>query len=84
MYGTHWHGLFDNDDVPPPMARGAAVAAGRRGFGVADDVSVPARRDAQLDLMADLLAAHLDIDAVLALVDGGAPVRPTVTTALRR
>ncbi len=38
----------------------------------------PARRDAQLDLMADLLAAHVDIDAVLGLLDGGPPERPTV------
>ena len=52
--------------------------------GVADDVSVPARRDAQLDVMADLLAAHLDLDAVLGLLDGGPPVRPTVASALRR
>ena len=35
-------------------------------------VSVPARRDAQLDVMADLLAAHLDLDALLGLLDGGA------------
>ena len=35
------------------------------GFVVADDVDVSARRDAQLDLMADLLAAHADIDAIL-------------------
>ena len=62
----------------------AAAAAGRPGFVVADDVSVPARRDAQLDVMADLLAAHLDVDALLGLLDGGPPMRPTVTSALRR
>ncbi len=84
VFGTHWHGLFDNDEFRRSWLAAAAVAAGRDGFTVAADVSVGARRDAQLDLMADLLAAHVDIDAVLALVDGGAPVRPTVTTALRR
>ncbi|WP_059020644.1 cobyric acid synthase [Mycobacterium sp. M26] len=84
VYGTHWHGLLDNDGLRRRWLRDAAVAAGRHGFVVADDISVPERRDAQLDVMADLLAEHLDIDAVLALMDGGAPGRPTVTTALRR
>lgn len=84
VYGTHWHGLLDNDDLRRRWLAEAAAAAGRDGFVVAGDVSVPARRDAQLDVMADLLADHVDIDAVLALIDGGAPERPTVTTALRR
>ena len=84
VYGTHWHGLLDNDDFRRRWLRAAAAAAGRPGFRVADDVSVPARRDAQLDVMADLLAAHLDVDALLGLLDGGPPVRPTVTSALRR
>jgi adenosylcobyric acid synthase len=36
-----------------------------------------------LDLMADLLTAHLDMDAICALLDSGPPARPTVVTALR-
>ena len=36
---------------------------------------VSARRDAQLDLMADLFAAHADIDAILALLGHGPPER---------
>jgi len=83
VFGTHWHGLLDNDDFRRRWLAEAAAAAGRHGFRVATDVSVPARRDAQLDVMADLLAAHLDIDAVLALLDDGPPVRPTVSTELR-
>ncbi|KUH99372.1 cobalamin biosynthesis protein CobQ [Mycobacterium sp. IS-3022] len=84
VYGTHWHGLLDNDAVRRAWLAEAAAAAGRTGFVVADDVDVSARRDAQLDLMADLLTSHLDIDAVLALLDDGAPARPTVVTGLRR
>jgi len=83
VYGTHWHGLLDNDAFRRGWLREAAAAAGRDGFRVAGDVSVPARRDAQLDVMADLLAAHLDVDALLGLLAGGPPVRPTVTSALR-
>jgi adenosylcobyric acid synthase len=83
VFGTHWHGLFDNDDFRREWLTGAAAAAGRDGFVVADGVDVGARRDAQLDLMADLLDAHLDVDAVTALLDGGPPPRPTVVSTLR-
>ena len=65
VYGTHWHGLLDNDEVRRRWLTDVAAAAGRHGFTVADDVDVAARRDAQLDLMADLMAAHVDIDALL-------------------
>jgi adenosylcobyric acid synthase len=82
VYGTHWHGLFDNDDVRRDWLTDAAAAADRRGFVVADDVDVTGRRDAQLDAMADLLAEHLDVDAVLDLVDAGAPARPVITSHL--
>jgi adenosylcobyric acid synthase len=84
VYGTHWHGLLDNDAVRRQWLTEAAVAAGRPGFVVADDVDVAARRDAQLDVMADLLTAHLDVDAVMGLLEHGAPKRPIVATALRR
>jgi adenosylcobyric acid synthase len=83
VYGTHRHGLLDNDEFRRCWLTEAAAAAGRRGFVVADDVDVAARRDAQLDLMADLLTAHLDMDAICALLDSGPPARPTVVTALR-
>ncbi len=83
VFGTHWHGVMDNDEFRRIWLTEAAAAAGRGGFRVADDVSVPARRDAQLDLMADLLSAHLDIDAVLALLDSGTDA-PVITSALGR
>ena len=50
---------------------------------VADDVDVAARRDAQLDLMADLLAVHLDIDAVTGLLHDGPPRLPSLVVGLR-
>ena len=84
VFGTHWHGLFDNDDFRRQWLTLAAAAAGRDGFIVADDVDVAARRDAQLDLMADLLDAHLDVDAIAGLLDTGPPPRPTIVSALRR
>ncbi len=83
-YGTHWHGLFDNDEVRRRWLADAAAAAGRHGFAVAEDVDVSARRDAQLDLMADLLAAHTDIDAILRLLEAGPPERPGIVSTLCR
>ncbi|MBV8927864.1 MAG: cobyric acid synthase [Mycobacteriaceae bacterium] len=80
VYGTHWHGLLDNDAFRRQWLTEAA--ARRPGFVVAHDVDVSARRDAQLDLIADMLVAHVDVDAVLRLLDSGPPPRPTVTTRL--
>lgn len=83
VFGTHWHGLLDNDGFRRAWLTRVAEAAGRSGFVVADDVNVAARRDAQLDRIADLLAAHLDLDAVLALLDGPPPRRPHVAIGLQ-
>ncbi|OBF22558.1 cobyric acid synthase [Mycobacterium sp. ACS4331] len=82
--GTHWHGLLDNNDVRRAWLREAAAAAGRHGFVVASDTDVPGRRDAQLDVMADLLADHCDVEAVLGLLGTGVPRRPIVSTRIRR
>jgi adenosylcobyric acid synthase len=84
VYGTHWHGLLDNDELRRAWLAEVAAAAGRDGFVVADDVDVTARRDAQLDLMADLIADHLDVGAVLDLLEHGAPRRPVMSTTLQR
>ena len=82
VYGTHWHGLLDNDAVRRTWLAEVAAGAGRSGFVVSDDVNVAALRDAQLDVMADLLAAHVDIGAVLGLVESGAPARPVIASSL--
>ena len=84
MFGTHWHGLLDNDDFRRAWLTAAAGAAGRTGFRVAPDTGVAARRDAQLDLMADLLADHLDLDAVLGLLDGAPVAAPVITSTVGR
>jgi adenosylcobyric acid synthase len=82
IFATHWHGLLDNDGFRRAWLARAAEAAGRTGFRVAPDTSVASRRDGQLDLMADLLGAHLDLDAVLALLDGPPPAAPIITTGV--
>jgi adenosylcobyric acid synthase len=82
VFGTHWHGLLDNDDFRRTWLTRVADAAGRSGFILAD-TKVAAQRDAQLDLIAELLASHLDVEAVLGLLDGPPPRRPVVASELR-
>jgi adenosylcobyric acid synthase len=69
---THWHGLLENDAVRGAVLRWAADLAGRR-FTVAGTLSFAEARAAQLDLLATLVADHLDTDAVLRLLTSGAP-----------
>jgi adenosylcobyric acid synthase len=83
VFGTHWHGLLDNDDFRREWLIGVAKAAGRSGFVVAEDVDVVQRREAQLALMADLLVAHLDVEAVVGLIEGGPPPRPCIVSGFR-
>ncbi|WP_175420577.1 cobyric acid synthase [Rhodococcus sp. SGAir0479] len=81
--GTHWHGLLENDDFRRRLLTEVAETAGRAGFVVAPDTDVARVREAQLDLLADLVERHLDVDAVLAIVGGGSPVGlPTIASRL--
>ncbi len=82
VFGTHWHGLLDNDRFRRDWLAAAARTAGRHGFRVAPGINVQACRDAQLDRIADLLAAHLDLEAVLALLDGPPRNVPTVVSTV--
>ncbi|OLR91514.1 cobyric acid synthase [Actinokineospora bangkokensis] len=72
VLGTHWHGLLEGDAVRAAVLRWAAERAGRDGFTVAGGVSFAAARAAQLDLLGDLVADHLDTGALLRLLDSGA------------
>ncbi|TDC94803.1 cobyric acid synthase [Saccharopolyspora aridisoli] len=73
VLGTHWHGLFENDDFRREFLGWAAGLAGRDGFRAAEDTVFADIRDAQLDLLGDLVSKHLDTDALRRLLDGGAP-----------
>ncbi len=84
VFGTHWHGLLDNNALRRDWLTAAAGAASRTDFTVAVDTDVPGRRDAQLDVLADLLDTHVDVGAVTGLIDNGVAPRPTIVTALDR
>jgi adenosylcobyric acid synthase len=82
VLGTHWHGLLENDGFRRALLARVAEQAGRTGFTAAPATSFAAARDAQLDLLGDLVEAHLDTAALAGVVRDGAPDLPTVTTGL--
>ena len=63
--GTMVHGTLEDD-----AARAAYLS---ESLGVASGASFPAARDRRLELLADLVEEHLDIDALLSLPSAGVP-----------
>jgi adenosylcobyric acid synthase len=72
VWGTTWHGVLENDGFRRAFLREVARAAGRD-FTPAPDVGFTALREARLDTLGDLVERHLDTDAILRLIDDGAP-----------
>ncbi|GAB2857944.1 cobyric acid synthase [Nocardioides pacificus] len=73
VFGTMWHGSLEADDFRVAFLDEIAGLA-------PSGVSFPAARERRLDLLGDLVEAHLDVDALLALAREGAPTDlPTLT-----
>lgn len=72
VWGTHWHGSLESDGFRRAFLREVAAAAGRR-FVPAPDTSFAELREEQLDLLGDLIEQHADTDALLRLIESGAP-----------
>jgi adenosylcobyric acid synthase len=71
VFGTSLHGLFDEDGF---RAAFLAEVARRRGKDfVAGGTSFAAARESQIDRLADLVGAHLDMAAVETLIEEGQP-----------
>ncbi len=66
VFGTMWHGALEGDALRAEFLR---ETLGLDPSGI----SFPVARDARLDLLADLVEEHLDIDAVLDLIHDGPP-----------
>lgn len=78
VWGTTWHGALDSDGFRRAFLVEVAAAAGRD-FAPAPDTDVTALRSARLDVLADLVADHLDGDALYRLItDGPTPGLPFV------
>jgi adenosylcobyric acid synthase len=72
VFGTTWHGCLEGDAFRGAWLRTVAGLAGRAGIETGT-VSFAAAREARIDAIADALEEHLDLDAVLRLVEHGAP-----------
>ena len=80
--GTTWHGIFDNDGFRRAFLRDLADRAGRD-FTPAPDISFADVRERRYDVLADMIAGHLDTTAILGLIEGGVPAGlPVVITSL--
>jgi len=83
VWGSTWHGIFDNDDFRRAFLRELAAMTGRE-FVPAPDVSFATVRERRYDLLADLIGQHLDTDRVAELINNGAPADlPVITSSLR-
>jgi adenosylcobyric acid synthase len=71
VFGTSLHGLFEEDGFRTAFLDEVARRRGKRFE--PSGVSFAAARDAQIDRLADVLEAHLDMAAVDALIERGAP-----------
>jgi adenosylcobyric acid synthase len=71
VYGTSWHGLLESDGFRQAFLRRVTAGAGR--VYAPAGVSFKAERERQLDALGDLIAGHLDTDALTRLIDGGPP-----------
>jgi adenosylcobyric acid synthase len=72
--------VFENDEFRREFLRRLAASTGRR-FTPAPDVSFAQLRQDRLDRLGDLVAEHLDTDALLRLIEKGAPPQLPVVTA---
>ncbi len=72
VWGTSWHGTLANDRFRRAFLADVAAFAGRD-FKPVPDTNFAALREATLDLLGDLVADHLDTEALLRLIEGGPP-----------
>jgi adenosylcobyric acid synthase len=72
VWGSTWHGAWENDGFRREFLTDVADRAGRA-FMVAGDTAFAAVRAARLDALGDLVADHLDTAAVERLLERGPP-----------
>ncbi|MFI5082608.1 MAG: cobyric acid synthase, partial [Streptosporangiales bacterium] len=82
VWGTSWHGALENDAFRRLFLAEVAALAGRH-FTPAPGTSFAAIREERLDVLADLVTAHLDTAALSRLIEGGpVPGLPALVTSL--
>jgi adenosylcobyric acid synthase len=73
VWGTTWHGAFENDTFRRAWLTEAARQAGLTWSPTPGAPGFDALRQDMLDRLADAIAEHLDTDALLALIRAGTP-----------
>ncbi len=80
--GTSWHGALEDDALRRALLGAVAEARGRTFVAGTDPFS--ALRERRLDALGDLVERHIDADAILELLEDGAPPDlPTITSEVR-
>jgi len=79
VFGTMWHGTMEGDALRAAWLREVACAAGREVN--TGTVNFAAQCEARLDLLADMIDEHIDVDVLLSMM-GDRPTLPTLTGAL--
>lgn len=82
VFGTHCHGLLESDRFRRAFLAEVAASNGLRRFRPDPRLQVAAVREAQLDLLADLVDEHLDVVALDRLLTDGPPDLPSVLSSL--
>jgi adenosylcobyric acid synthase len=72
VWGTTWHGTLESDAFRRAFLTEVAGLAGRD-FTVAPGTDFAAARQARLDTLGDLVAEHLDTEALRRLIEQGPP-----------
>ncbi|MBB5628483.1 adenosylcobyric acid synthase [Sphaerisporangium krabiense] len=72
VWGTTWHGALESDGFRRAFLADVAAVAGRD-FVPAPDVSFAALRERHLDALGDMIEQHVDTEALLSLIQDGAP-----------
>lgn len=73
VWGTSWHGIFEQDEFRRAFLRDVAERAGRHAFAPALATNFADLRERRLDRLADAVDEHVDTAAVRGLIDGGPP-----------
>lgn len=81
VFGTLWHGCLEGDDFRAGWLTEVATLLGRTDVRVGG-VSFAAAREARIDAIADAVEQHLDVAAVLGLIEDGPPPLPVVRGGL--
>ena len=78
--GTSWHGLFENDEFRRSFLTDVASRM-NRGFVVAPDCRFADIRETRFERLADMVADHLDTDALEQVIEGKTEKYPPLRIA---